>query len=143
MNVKRQGMVKNGKAGKKDNSAVTGIHVKVKEHLEVIKDSVGDIVGLINNKDRSDTLIKGKAGNFSLDDLEVISFSIGRDKAELINEGTVEIHNGEGGHSRITDLVEGRVQRIRKVSDDGSFAKARGTGEEAEAFGRSKVIEAE
>lgn len=142
MDVQGKGMIEDGKAGKKNNGAITGIHVKVKEHLEVIKDGIGDIVGLVNDEDGSNPLFESKTGYLGLDDLEIIGLSIGRDQTELVNERAIEFHDSQGRHSGITNLKERRIQRSGKMSDHGRFAEAGSAGQKAKAFSGSKIVKA-
>ena len=77
MDGKLQRIIQLWQTDQKNHSPVPGVHFKVEQDLQVVKNSVFDIVRFINNDDRSLLFIQGKAVDLLLNDVKVFGLSVG------------------------------------------------------------------
>ena len=58
---KLQGIVQLGQPDEKNNGQIAGIHLEVEKDLQIVQDSIADVVGLINDDDRRFLFFYGQA----------------------------------------------------------------------------------
>ena len=110
MYSKAERIVQLRKSGEEDDSPVTGIHLKVKQNLQVIQYSCADIVRFVHNDNRGLPFFYRKPVDFVLYDFEVLRFPVGRHCTKFCSKVTVEIHNSQRRKAGVDYLVKGRIQ---------------------------------
>ena len=69
MDGKLQRIIQLWQTDQKNHSPVPGVHLKVEQDLQVVENSIFDIVRFINDDNRSLLFIQGKAVDLLLDDV--------------------------------------------------------------------------
>ena len=77
MDGKLQCMIQLWQTDQKNHSPVPGVHFEVEQDLQVIKNSIFDIVRFINDDNRSLLFIQGKAVDLLLNDVKVFGLPVG------------------------------------------------------------------
>ena len=142
MDGKLERIVQLWKTDQKNHSPIPGVHLKVEQDLQIVEDSIFDIVRFVNDNDGSFSLVQGKPVDLTLNDMKVFSLSVGRLCAQGCGEIPVEIIHCNGRKAGVDHLIQGRVQSGRPGTDQSCFPTARSTGKKAKAFGSGKVIQA-
>ena len=99
MDGKLQCIIQLWQTDQKNHSPVPGVHLKVEQDLQVVKDSIFDIVRFIDDDNWCLPLIQGKAVDLLLDDMKVFGLPVGW----LCAQGCGEIPPG----------LPGKNQRLR------------------------------
>ena len=110
MHAEAQGGVELRKPDQKDDCPVFGIHLKVEEDLQVVQDSVADIIRLVNDDDRCAALFQDKTRDLILYGLEVVRFTEGWLGTQFAGKVTVKIIYSKRGQAGIDDFVQGRIE---------------------------------
>ena len=141
MDGKLERIVQLWKTDQKNYSPIPGVHLKVEQDLQIVEDSIFDIVRFVNDNDGSFSFIQGKPVDLTLNDMKVFSLSVGRLCAQGCGEIPVEIIHCNGRKAGIDHLIQGRVQSGRPGTDQSCFPTARSIGKKTEAFCSGKVIQ--
>ena len=83
---KLQGIVQLGQPDEKNNGQIAGIHLEVEKDLQIVQDSIADVVGLINDDDRRFLFFYGQALDLVLDRIEVLGFPVCRLRAQRCSQ---------------------------------------------------------
>ena len=142
VDAQTQGTVKLWQAGKKNNSPVFGIHFKVEQHLQVIQDSVSDIIRFIYDNDRSLSFLKYGTVDLILNDLEVICFTECRLSTRFGGEVPIKIIYSQSGKIGINHFIKRSIQSRSPVPDSGGLASSGTAGQKSESFRGKQVIQA-
>ena len=97
MDGKLQRIIQLWQTDQKNHSPVPGVHLKVEQDLQVVKDSIFDIVRFIDDDNWCLPLIQGKAVDLLLDDVKVFSLPVGWLCAQGCGEIPVEIIHCKSG----------------------------------------------
>ena len=141
MDGKLERIIQLWQTDQKNHSPVPGVHLKVEQDLQVVKDSIFDIVRFIDDDNWCLPFIQGKAVDLLLDDVKVFSLPVGWLCSQGCGEIPVEIIHRNGRKAGIDHLIQGRVQSGRPGTDQSCFSTTRSAGKKAEAFGPGKVIQ--
>ena len=142
MDGKLERIVQLWKTDQKNHSSIPGVHLKVEQDLQIVEDSIFDVVGFVNDNDGCLSLIQGMPVDLTLNDMKVFSLSVGRLCTQRCGKIPVEIIHRNGGKAGVDHLIQGRVQSGRPGTDQSCFSTTRSAGKKAEAFGPGKVIQA-
>lgn len=105
MDGKLQRIIQLWQTDQKNHSPVPGVHLKVEQDLQVVKDSIFDIVRFIDDDNWCLPLIQGKAVDLLLDDVKVFSLPVGWLCAQGCGEIPVEIIHCMMGKDQIALLL--------------------------------------
>lgn len=141
MDGKLERIVQLRQADQENHSPVSGIHLKVEQDLQIVQNSVFDIVCFINDDNGSLPLIQSKTIDLLLNDMKVFRLPVGRLGTQRRGEIPVEIIHCNSRKAGIDHLIQGRVQSGRPGTDQSCFSTARSAGKKTEAFGPGKVIQ--
>ena len=125
------------------NSAVPGIHLKVEQDLRIIQNSIADIVGFVDDDDRSFLFIQGKPCDLVLDGVEIFRLPLSSLGPEGESKIPIKVIHRYRRKARIDDFVERWIQLGSPVTDECRFASPRRAGQKAEAFDTGEIIKAE
>ncbi len=132
MDGKLERIVQLRQADQENHSPVSGIHLKVEQDLQIVQNSVFDIVRFINDDNWSLPLIQSKTIDLLLNDMKVFSLPVGRLGTQRRGEIPVEIIHRNGGKAGIDHLIQGRVQSGRPGTDQSCFSTARSAGKKTD-----------
>jgi len=136
-----QGIVQVRFPAQDERKAVQGVIAVVHEHLNVLQDACGEVLGLVNGQKKGLLLFPVKVEDLLLYGPEHPGFAASRLYSQYRAELAVELHDAYGGKTDVLHMVKVRVEPLCKTAESKRLPHARACREQTNAPGILEVIQ--